>query len=144
MTAETELAVERMRREHDYLSAQVLRIKSLCAESGSLRSCRACAPVRREVCQENVEQLIRNFVESTLRHNLAETVYMVGRVPLEHRQAHLRAHLAIGEELKAIRLVFSEDGNCVQAIEGVDRALALLDAHAEEFDEPLERYLQAV
>lgn len=143
MSAHSEHAVEKIRRDHDYLLTQIQRIKGLCSEHGQRRNCRGCLPSRHNVCQESVEQVILNFVEVTLRHNLVEAVYMEHGVPKAHRHAHLQAHIEIAEQLKAIRIVFAGDGNCVLAIEGVDRALTTLTAHFEEFDRPLEQYLLA-
>lgn len=49
----------------------------------------------------------------------------------------------IAEQLKAIRVVFSGDGNGIQAIEGIELALATLLAHFKDFDQELEGYLLA-
>jgi hypothetical protein len=49
--------------------------------------------------------------------------------------------LSIAQKMKSIRAVFSEDGNCILAIEGIDHVLESLLAHIEEFDQPLEQYL---
>lgn len=134
-------AVEKIRRDHDYLIEQVHRIKGLCTESDSRENCLSCPGGRRNVCQGNVEQLILNFVEMTLKHNLIESVYMEEGVPKAHRIAHMAAHVEIAEQLKSIRVIFSEDGNCVLAIEGIDRVMGTLLSHFEEFDLPLESYL---
>ena len=49
--------------------------------------------------------------------------------------------MTMAEQLKAIRVVLSGDGNCVLAIEGIDHVLASLEAHFTEFDQHLESYL---
>ena len=58
-----------------------------------------------------------------------------------HRIAHNQAHMEIAQQLKAIRVVFSEDGNCVRAIEGIDRIHQTLQAHFTDYDQQLEAYL---
>lgn len=142
MLQNQELSVERIHRDHDHLVDLITRIKGLCTQRGVVENCRSCQPSQRNVCQGNVEQLILNFVEATLKHHLVETVYMTS-APQEHRVAHMRAHMSIAEQLKSIRVVFSEDGNCVVAIDGVDAALESLFSHFRDFDEPLENYLLA-
>ena len=119
------------------------RIKSLCTLRGDVGNCNNCEQTRFQVCHGNVEQLIRSFVEFTLKHNLIESLYMEDDVPKAHRIAHNQAHLEIAQQMKGIRAVFSEDGNCVLAIEGIDGVLDALLAHIEEFDQPLESYLLA-
>lgn len=119
------------------------RIKSLCAPGKAVNDCSQCQPNRRMVCQGNVEQLIQAFVEVTLKHNLIESLYMEDGVPPAHRIAHNQAHMAQAEQMRAIRVVLSEDGNCVVAIEGIDRVLETLQAHFKEYDEQLESYLLA-
>ncbi|TXT24840.1 MAG: hypothetical protein FD131_4834 [Rhodocyclaceae bacterium] len=47
----------------------------------------------------------------------------------------------IAQQLKAIRVVFSEDGNCVLAIEGIDHIHHTLLAHFKDYDQQLEAYL---
>ena len=66
---------------------------------------------------------------------------MADNVPKAHRLAHNQAHQVIGEQLRAIRLIFSADGNCVLAIQGIDEVLQTLQAHFREFDQHLEAYL---
>ena len=138
-----EQAVEKIRRDHNYLIEMVDRIKGLCTQRDTRGNCRDCQSGVRNVCQGNVEQLIRSFVEVTLKHNLVETVYMDNGVPEAHRTAHMKAHLRIAEQMKTIRAVFSDDGNCVLAIEGIDNVLDALLAHFNEFDLALENYLLA-
>ena len=138
-----EQAVEKIRRDHEYLIEMVDRIKGLCTQRDSRDNCRSCPAGVRNVCQGNVEQLIRTFVEVTLKHNLIESVYMENGVPEVHRIAHMKAHLKIAEQMKTIRAVFSDDGNCVLAIEGIDDVLDSLLAHFNEFDLALENYLLA-
>jgi hypothetical protein len=138
-----EQAAERMRRDHESLLEMVQRIKSLCTQGHQVDSCKKCPPNPRMVCQGNIEQLIRTFVEITLKHNMIESLYMEDGVPMAHRIAHNQAHLAMAEQMKSIRVVLSEDRNCVLAIEGIDRVLETLKKHFEEYDKPLEHYLLA-
>jgi hemerythrin len=138
-----EQAAERMRRDHESLLEMVQRIKSLCSQGQQVDNCNKCPPNPRMVCQGNIEQLIRTFVETTLKHNMIESLYMEDGVPMTHRIAHNQAHLAMAEQMKSIRVVLSEDRNCVLAIEGIDRVLEALKKHFEEFDKPLEHYLLA-
>jgi hemerythrin len=134
-------SVEKIRRDHDHMLEMIERIKSECTQTTRTGSCNDCQPTVRHVCHASIDQLIRSFVEFTLRHNLVEAAYMADTVPAAHRIAHNRAHLDLACQLKAIRVIFSEDGNCVLAIEGIDQALQSLLAHFEEFDRPLEAYL---
>ena len=136
-----EQAVEKIRRDHEYLIEMVNRIKGLCTERDIRENCRSCQSGTRNVCQGNVEQLIRSFVEVTLKHNLIESVYMENNVPEDHRTAHMQAHLQIAEQMKTIRAIFSDDGNCVLAIEGIDGVLITLQNHFRDFDLALENYL---
>lgn len=119
------------------------RIKSLCTQNNEVSNCDGCERTRFQVCHGNIEQQIRSFVEFTLKHNLIESLYMDDGVPKAHRIAHTQAHLDIAQQMKAIRTVFSEDGNSILAIEGIDMVLEALLAHIEEFDQPLECYLLA-
>lgn len=68
---------------------------------------------------------------------------MDGKVPSAHRIAHNKAHKEIAEQLKAIRVIFSDDGNCVLAIKGIDTVQQSLEAHFKAFDHELERLLLA-
>lgn len=120
----------------------VQRIKSLCTQSNEVDNCNRCQLDQRQACQGNIEQLIRTFVEFTLKHNLIESLYMED-APIAHRIAHNQSHLTLAEQMKAIRVVLSEDGNCVLAIEGIDRVLETLQAHFKEYDQQLEGYLLA-
>lgn len=138
-----EQAAERMRRDHESLLEMVQRIKSSGTQRQQVDSCKQCPPNPRMVCQGNIEQLIRTFVEITLKHNMIESLYMEDGVPTAHRVAHNQAHLAMAEQMKSIRVVLSEDRNCVLAIEGIDRVLETLKKHFEEYDQPLESYLLA-
>ena len=135
--------VERMHRDHAHLVDMVARIKGLCGKTTPQKNCLACPQVERSVCQGNVEQLILSFVEMTLKHQLVESVHMQNKVPDSHRFAHIESHSLIAEQLKKIRAVFSDDGNCIVAIEGIDHALDSLLAHIKEFDQPFENYLLA-
>ena len=134
-------AVDRMHRDHDYLLDLIHRIKSVCDRDDGIDNCRDCPSGHRDSCHTNIEQLVRTFVEATLKHNAVESVYMADNVPKAHRVAHNQAHQAIAEQLRAIRLIFSADGNCVLAIQGIDEVLHTLQAHFREFDQHLEAYL---
>jgi len=119
----------------------VRRIKASCSQSDKVENCNDCELRQRPVCHGNIEQLVRAFVEITLKHNLMETVYMQSGVPHAHRIAHNQAHMDIAQQLKAIRVVFAEDGNCILAIDGIDHVLETLRTHANEYDQTLESYL---
>jgi hemerythrin len=136
-----EHAVEKIQRDHDYLFELMDRIAAVCDKRSEQINCRTCGSDRRVVCQGNVHQLIQTFTEATLKHHAVEAFYMADSTPPEHRTAHVRAHMAIAEKLKAIRVEFSEDGNCITAIDGVEQAVAAIRAHIDEFDAPLERML---
>lgn len=136
-------AIARMRRDHELMLDLIRRIQAVCDEPGAVADCTRCHSDRHDVCQGNIEQLVRAFVEVTLKHNAMESLYMEDLVPAAHRTAHNRAHMGIAEQLKAVRVVLSADGNCVQAIEGVAEVLAALLAHFSEFDQQLEGYLVA-
>lgn len=140
----SEEAVERMQRDHQKMIAAIERIRATCTLTDVVPDgCNVCPPGQQQLCRGNIEQQIRNFIETTLKHNLMESLYMEQGVPAAHRAAHNRAHLAIAEQLKAIRVVLSEDGNCVLAITGVERVLSTLQEHIASFDEQLEAYLRA-
>jgi len=136
-----EEAVERIRRDHGHMLHLIDRIRSECTERGKIDSCNDCHPTRQGVCHGNIEQMIRSFVETTLKHNLIESMFMEDRVPAAHRMAHNQAHIDIAQELKAIRIVFSEDGNCVLAIEGIEHIHKILLEHLKEYDQQLETFL---
>jgi hemerythrin len=141
MPSNGEDAVERIRRDHAQMLQLIDRIRSQCTQRAILKNCNECDPVQRGVCHGNIEQLIRSFVETTLKHNLIESMYMEERVPSAHRIAHNQAHMEIALQLKAIRVVFSEDGNCILAIEGIDHIHQTLLAHLKDYDRQLESYL---
>lgn len=141
MSLVREEAAERMRRDHDVMIGLMRRIQSLCTQPVKSGNCHCCQSSQRDICQATIDQLLRAFVEATLKHNLIESLYMEEGVPPAHRLAHNQAHMEIAQQLKAIRLVLSEDGNCVLAIEGIDRVFATLQAHATDYDEKLEAYL---
>lgn len=134
-------AVARIRRDHERMLQLVERIRSECSQQGKIDNCNDCNPTLRHVCHGNIEQLIRSFVESTLKHNLMESMFMEELAPQAHRIAHNQAHMDIAQQLKEIRVVFSEDGNCVLAIEGIDRVQQTLLAHFRDYDLQLENYL---
>jgi len=134
-------AVERMHRDHDYMLELIRRIKASCDRSDRVDNCHDCGSNHRELCHSNIEQLVRTFVEATLKHNAIESLYMAQCVPKEHRIAHNNDHMAIAEQLKAIRIILSEDGNYVLAIHGIDEVLHTLQSHISGFDQQLEAYL---
>lgn len=138
-----EQAVEKMRRDHAHLLQQIERIQSQCDQREQIDRCNDCHSSQRTVCHGNIEQMIRAFVDMTLKHNLLESMYMEGIVPLAHRIAHNRAHMEIAQQLKEIRVVFSGDGNGIRAIEGIERVQQTLFAHFQEHDQQLETYLTA-
>lgn len=137
-------AVDRIRRDHEHMLQMVGRIRSECSEQGKVANCSECAPNRRGVCHGNIEHLIRSFVESTLKHCAIESMFMEEAVPAAHRIAHNKAHMEIALQLKAIRVIFTEDGNGVQAIEGIDQVHQTLLAHFKDYDLQLETYLSTV
>ena len=143
MSAIREQDVEKMHRDHDLIIGLIARIRNECSKRESAENCQGCQPNLQMVCRGNIDQLIKSFVEITLKHNLIESMYMEDGVPQAHRAKHNRAHMEIAEQLKAIRVVFSSDGNGIVAIEGVERALATLLAHFKDFDQELEGYLLA-
>ncbi|WP_162888730.1 hemerythrin domain-containing protein [Dechloromonas sp. HYN0024] len=134
-------AIERMGRDHERMLALIERIRAACTYPGPTASCATCDTTRQGVCHGNIEQLTRSFVESTLKHILIESMLMDERVPAAHRSAHNQAHTAIARQLKSVRVVFSEDRNCVLAIEGIEQIHQALLAHFKEYDQPLEAYL---
>jgi hemerythrin len=136
-----EEAVARMRRDHAGMIELIRRIQGACTQPAAVDNCNHCPSSQRELCGSEIEQLLRAFVEATLKHNVIESLYMEQGVPAAHRQAHNRAHQRIAERLKTIRVVLAGDGNCVLAVNGIDEVLAELLAHFSEFDEQLERYL---
>lgn len=138
-----EEAIERMHRDHEAMLELIRRIQALCGERERGDGCSGCTDDRRGFCRSHVEQLVRAFVEATLKHNAMESLYMEEGVPVEHRRAHLRAHMDIAERLKGIRIVFAKDGDTVRAIEGIDEVLAALHGHFAEYDRHLEGYLLA-
>jgi len=139
----SEQAVEKMRRDHEQMLQLIERIEAQCNQRDRLDNCNDCHSSQRGVCHGNIEQMIRSFVEITLKHNLVESIYMDGMVPTAHRIAHNQAHMDIAQQLKEIRVVFSGDGNGIQAIEGIDRVRETLFAHFKEHDQQLEGYLAA-
>lgn len=136
-----EEAVERIRRDHEHMLQLIDRIRAECTERGRIDDCGDCSQSRQGVCHGNIEQMIRAFVETTLKHNLIELMFMEDRVPSAHRLAHNQAHMDIAQQLKAIRVVFSEDRNCILAIEGIDQVHQTLLAHFKDYDQQLEAYL---
>ena len=121
----------------------ISRIKAECTQRERVDNCHACESSIRHLCHGNIEALIKTFVDVTLKHILIESMYMEERVPQAHRIAHNWAHMDISLQLKAIRVVFSQDGNCILAIDGVDQIQASLFKHFTDFDQQLETYLLA-
>ncbi|MCG2576574.1 hypothetical protein LZ012_06140 [Dechloromonas sp. XY25] len=138
-----EQAIETMRRDHEHLLQLIDRIQSMCDQRDRLDNCNDCHASQRGICSGNIEQTIRAFVETTLKHNVIELMFMEGIVPAAHRIAHNQAHMAIAEQLKEIRVVFAKDGNGIHAIEGIERVRETLFAHFQEHDRQLEDYLGA-
>ncbi len=118
------------------------RIEACCVRGPEVENCWQCLPERQQACHANIADLVRTFVEVTLKHTLFESMLMEEGVPDGHRKAHRQAHLELSEQLKAIRVVFARDGKCVEAIEGIGAVLATLQRHFEEFDRQLEVYLR--
>lgn len=138
-----EQAAEKMRRDHELMLQLIERILALCDQREQIDSCNDCHSSQRGICHSNIEQLIRAFVEITLKHNLVESMYMDDFIPSEHRIAHNAAHMEIARQLREIRVVFSGDGNGIVAIEGIERVRDSLFAHFKEHDQQLEAYLAA-
>ncbi|HEY6896246.1 MAG TPA: hypothetical protein VI279_03215 [Rhodocyclaceae bacterium] len=137
------LAFDRTRGDHERMLDLVAQIKAACAQPDAKSDCYGCQPTQRQMCRGNVKDLISEFIEATLKHDVIESLLMEAGVPKEHCLAHKQAHMLIAEQLKAIRVIFSDDGNCVVAIEGIDDVMNVLLAHYEEYDRPLEAYLLA-
>ncbi|OHC61594.1 MAG: hypothetical protein A2045_09930 [Rhodocyclales bacterium GWA2_65_20] len=138
-----EQAVERIRRDHEYMIGLAQRIKDACTQGNDIDNCNGCRPDQRQVCHGNIEHLIRAFIEATQKHHLIESLLMEESVPRPHRTAHRQAHVELTGRMKAIRVAFSADGNCMKAIEGIDDVLGTMQAHFEEYDQQLESYLLA-
>lgn len=134
-------AVEMMLRDHKHLLQLIQRIEDQCTPNDRPERCRDCPEPQRGVCHGNIEQLIRAFVEATLKHNLTESAFMEGVLPTVDRVAHNRAHMEIAQQLKEIRVVFSGDGNGIQAIEGIARVRQTLLSHFKEHDLLLEFHI---
>jgi hemerythrin len=143
MPADRERVVAKLRQDHEYMAGLMHRIGAMCARDEAVENCNGCQLSQRILCHDNIGQLIRGFVEVTLRHNLVESACMGEYIPRAHRIAHNRAHLEIAEQIKTIRLVFAADGNSVVAIEGIDGVFGTLSAHMADYDQALERYLLA-
>lgn len=138
-----ESAVERIRRDHERMMDLIERIRAECNQRDKIRDCNDCAPNRRGVCNGNIELMIRTFVETTLKHNVIESMFMEETTPADHRLAHNKAHMEIALQLQAIRVVFAEGGNGILAIEGIDRVHQTLLDHFRDYDQKLESYLKA-
>jgi hypothetical protein len=138
-----EHAIDKIHRDHAYLAELTERIRAVCTKRDEQINCRTCGGDTRVVCQGNVHLLVQSFIEAVLKHHAVESLYMVEAVPADQRIAHVRSHMAIAEQLKNIRVVFSADGNCVTAIDGIDQAFAAIQDHIREFDTPMEHFLAA-
>ncbi len=134
-------AVEKIQRDHEHLLALIQRIDAECDQQGILESCADCHSKRRAVCHGNIEQLIRAFIETTLKHNFIESMFMEDLVPEAHRIAHNQAHMDIAAQLKEIRVIFSDDNNCILAVAGIEKVRQSLIEHFKDFDQQLEGYL---
>lgn len=142
--SEQEHFVIRIREDHAYMIELMQRIMALCEKVGQVGNCNGCEASHRSLCNDNIDWLIRTFVDFTLRHHLVESTLMAeGVVPQEHRKAHVRAHIELAEQMKAIRVIHAKDGNGIVAIEGVTELFATLAAHMADFDGPLEEFLLA-
>lgn len=137
-----EESLARLRSDHEHMLRLIERIIGECDQVGVRENCNDCQPTRRHLCHGNTEQLIRSFIETTLKHNFLESMLMAHCVPEAHRIAHNEAHLDIARQLKEIRVVLSADGNCVLAIDGIERIRQTLVAHFEDYDQQLEAYLR--
>jgi len=142
MSPNQEESLTRIRRDHEHMLRLIERITGECDQVGVHENCNDCQPTRRHVCHGNIEQLIRSFVEATLKHNFLESMLMEHYVPEAHRIAHNQAHLDIARQLKEIRVIFSEDGNCVLAIDGMEKIRQTLIDHFQHYDQHLEGYLK--
>ena len=134
-------SIDRIQRDHERMLELLARIRAECDQRDNVDHCNDCTSNRRGICHGNIEQLIRSFVESTLKHNLIESMFMTDKVPDDHRIAPNQAHMEIAQQLKAIRAVFSECGNKILAIEGIEHIHQTLIAHFRDYDQPLEGYL---
>lgn len=143
MSADRQQIVIKLRQDHAYIVDLMQRITALCTQRETTENCEGCESGQRNICHENIGQLVRTFVEVTLRHNLIESAYMAELVPVAHRVAHNRAHMAIAEQLQAIRVIYAANGNGVLAIAAVERTIATIAAHLAEHDRELEAYLLA-
>lgn len=144
MHSEQEHFVSRIQEDHAYMIELMQRIMTLCGKVGQGGSCNGCEARHRALCNENIEWLIRTFVDFTLHHHLLESTLMAeGVVPQEHRKAHIRAHIALAEQMKAIRIIHAKEGNGIVAIEGVTELFATLASHLTDYDGPLEEFLLA-
>ena len=136
-----EQIVIKLRSDHAFMVELMERIKALCSGGDTVENCYGCASNHRALCHENIDQLVKSFVDVTLRHNLVESACMQNSVPREHRIAHNRAHMEIAEQMKAIRLIFKQNGDGVTAIVGISEVFKTLSNHLTEFDSQLEQYL---
>ncbi len=135
-------AAARLRRDHEYMIELAQRIAASCSQKEK-GSCSDCNSDLRQVCNGNVDQLIRTLVETTQKHSIYESLLMQDGVPLAHRLAHKQAHTDLVGKMQAIRLVFDQQGDCIVAIDGIEAVLKTLLSHHEDFDRPLEGYLFA-
>ena len=133
--------IERMGRDHEHMMQLIERILAECTQPDTVSNCKDCNPTRQGICHGNIEQLVRSFIETTMKHIMIESMLMAEPVPAAHRIAHNQAHMAIAQQLKAIRVVFSEDRNCVQAIEGIEQVHQALLEHFRDYDQALETFL---
>lgn len=137
-----ESSIEKLHDDHAYLHALIERMRSCCTPGAARTDCRSCQPAKQRLCRSNVEQLIRTFIQTTLKHHLLESLLMENHVPEPHRQAHNAAHLVLAERLDQIRAVLADDGETVLAIDGLEQFESDLMAHETGFDGPMLQYLQ--
>lgn len=143
MQCDREQLVAKLRQDHDYMVGLMAQIRRLCMHGDGAENCNCCTVGQRTMCNSEIVQSIRTFVDVALRHNLIESACMADHVPRDHRVAHNRAHIAIAQQLEGIRQTFSESGNGVVAVAELAALFDVLSAHIDEFDHQLEQYLLA-
>jgi hemerythrin len=143
MHCDREQLVAKLRQDHEYMAELMAQIRRLCVRGDAAENCNGCPVDRRTLCNSDIVQLMRVFVEATLRHHLIESACMAEEVPRAHRVAHNRAHITIAEQMEGIRRAFGETGNGVVAVADIAALLDTLATHYADFDRPLEDYLLA-
>lgn len=143
MTTVRDEAIARMHQDHAHMADLIRRIEASCVRDVGAPGCIRCNPTRYQACRGSIDDLIRSLVEVTLKHNAMEALAMRDHAPPEHRQAHQQDHVRIAERMNGIRVVLSQDGDCVLAIAGIDEVLASFESHNARYDRELEGYLEA-